>query len=172
MPAEPPAGHSYLYPGPLPVACQLDHQLDTATSTQDRYLSHAFEASTFLFFIAPVTVIGILYGLIGLAIRRSTLLTRVGSDASAPAGVMVQGGGGGGGARVERMLRVAGGAEQQRAQQLQTRARLAVVKMLGTCAARMPLSLSLSAASHRFLYTGWSDVTAAIRPPFCGYNMA
>jgi len=101
-----------------------------------------------------VTVIGILYGLIGLAIRRSTLLTRVGSDASAPAGVVMQGGGGGGGgARVERMLRAAGGAEQQRAQQLQTRARLAVVKMLGTCA-HASLSLSLSAASHRFLHTG------------------
>jgi len=100
-----------------------------------------------------VTVIGILYGLIGLAIRRSTLLTRVGSDASAPAGVMVQGGGGGGGgARVERMLRVAGGAEQQRAQQLQTRARLAVVKMLGTCA-HASLSLSLSLPHHIASYT-------------------
>ena len=99
-----------------------------------------------------MTVIGILYGLIGLAIRRSTLLTRVGSDASAPAGVVVQGGGGG--ARVERMLRAAGGAEQQRAQQLQTRARLAVVKMLGTCAhASLSLSLSLSLPHHIASYT-------------------
>ena len=92
----------------------------TCNIRQDRYLSHAFEASTFLFFIAPITVIGILYGLIGLAIRRSTLLTRVGSDTSSR-GVV-------GGPRADRLPP----AEQQRAQQLQARARLAVIKMLGT----------------------------------------
>jgi len=98
----------------------------TCNIRPDRYLSHAFEASTFLFFIAPVTIIGILYGLIGLAIRRSTMLTRVGSDTSARhiAGVVE-------GPRADRIFQ-AGCAEQQRAQQLQTRARLAVIKMLGT----------------------------------------
>ena len=101
---------------------------DSATCNirQDRYLSHAFEASTFLFFIAPITVIGILYGLIGLAIRRSTLLTRAGSDTSARSSAGTVGGPG-----AERILQ-AGCPEQQRAQQLQTRARLAVIKMLGT----------------------------------------
>jgi len=94
--------------------------------SQDRYLSHAFEASTFLFFIAPITIIGILYGLIGLAIRRSTLLTRAGSDTSARSSASVAGG-----PAAERILH-AGCADQQRAQQLQTRARLAVIKMLGT----------------------------------------
>jgi len=93
----------------------------TCNIRQDRYLSHAFEASTFLFFIAPITVIGILYGLIGLAIRRSTLLTRAGSDTSARSSA---------GPGAERIFQ-AGCVEQQRAQQLQTRARLAVIKMLG-----------------------------------------
>jgi len=99
-------------------------QSATCNIRQDRYLSHAFEASTFLFFIAPITVICILYGLIGLAIRRSTLLTRAGSDTSARSSV-------GGAAAAERILQ-AGCADQQPAQQLQTRARLAVIKMLGT----------------------------------------
>lgn len=48
---------------------------------KERVLKHTFEVSTFLFFLAPMTVISVLYGLIGLAVRRSTL-ARTGSDAS------------------------------------------------------------------------------------------
>ena len=36
----------------------------------EKALAHAFETSTFLFFLAPMTAITVLYGLIGLAIRR------------------------------------------------------------------------------------------------------
>ena len=46
-----------------------------------RILWKVFEISTFVFFLAPMTVITVLYVLIGLAIRRSTL-TRTGSDIS------------------------------------------------------------------------------------------
>ena len=39
----------------------------------ERYLEHTFEISTFLFFVTPMTVITVLYLLIGVAVRRSTL---------------------------------------------------------------------------------------------------
>jgi len=87
-------------------------------------------------------VIGILYGLIGLAIRRSTLLTRAGSDTSARSSNL-----GGHGAN-DRILQ-AGCAEQQRAQQLQTRARLAVIKMLGMS----NYNVSEKVTSHTVLIT-------------------
>lgn len=51
----------------------------------DRYLRHAFEMSTFLFFITPMTIISVLYALIGLAVRRSTLC-RTSSDTSTHSG--------------------------------------------------------------------------------------
>ena len=47
----------------------------------ERYLEHSFEISTFLFFFTPMTVITVLYILIGIAVRRSTL-ARSGSDSS------------------------------------------------------------------------------------------
>lgn len=86
---------------------------DSATCNipNDRYLSQAFEVSTFLFFVAPITVISVLYGLIGLAIRRSAL-TRSGSDAS------IHGG--------DKTVAV----DHHRSHQ-QARTRLSVIKMLG-----------------------------------------
>ena len=74
----------------------------------ERFLKHAFEMSTFLFFLAPMTIITVLYVLIGLAIRRSTL-SRAGSDSSNYSGYT---------------------GTDLRAQQ-QARARRAVLKMLG-----------------------------------------
>lgn len=94
----------------------------TCNIHQDRYLSHAFEASTFLFFIIPLTAIGILYGLIGLAIRRSALLTRAGSDTSNRSGFT---------SGLASLGLGADRLEQRTQQHLQTRARLAVIKMLG-----------------------------------------
>lgn len=78
---------------------------DSATCNipNDRYLSQAFEVATFLFFVAPITVISVLYGLIGLAIRRSAI-KRTGSDVFK--------------------------SSDQRLNQ-QARARLSVIKMLG-----------------------------------------
>ena len=51
------------------------------TIRPDRYLKHTFEVATFLFFLTPMTVITVLYAMIGLAIRRSAL-SRAGSDSS------------------------------------------------------------------------------------------
>ena len=84
--------------------------LESASCTidQDRALEHTFEISTFLFFLAPMTVISVLYGLIGLAIRRSAL-SRKGSDSSTHSATT---------------------GTELRAQQ-QARARRAVLKMLG-----------------------------------------
>lgn len=92
---------------------------DSATCNipSDRYLSHAFEASTFLFFIAPITVISVLYGLIGLAIRRSAL-TRTGSDVSSHSENKAN-------------------ADQRVSQH--ARARLSVIKMLGRTNHRLTL---------------------------------
>lgn len=45
-------------------------------------VNHTFEVSTFLFFVAPMTVITVLYLLIGLAVRRSASLSRSASDSS------------------------------------------------------------------------------------------
>ena len=49
----------------------------------ERQMKYAFGVSTFLFFLAPMTVITVLYMLIGLAIRKSAL-TRAGSETSQP----------------------------------------------------------------------------------------
>nr|AFO73271.1 pyrokinin-1 receptor variant C [Rhodnius prolixus] len=51
---------------PLQIQCNLKKIL----------IVHSFEVSTLLFFIAPMTLITILYALIGLRLRRSALLTR------------------------------------------------------------------------------------------------
>ena len=45
--------------------------LCTVTSQQ---VQHAFEISTLVFFVAPMTLITVLYALIGLKLRRSRLL--------------------------------------------------------------------------------------------------
>lgn len=51
----------------------------TCNIRPDRYIRHAFEMSTFLFFFAPMVVISALYALIATTIRRSTQ-TRTYSD--------------------------------------------------------------------------------------------
>jgi len=48
-----------------------DVTLCTVTSEQ---VQHAFEISTLVFFVAPMTLITVLYALIGLKLRRSRLL--------------------------------------------------------------------------------------------------
>lgn len=48
----------------------------------DRKLPHSFEMSTIVFFLAPMTAITVLYALIGVALLRSTHLSRAGSDTS------------------------------------------------------------------------------------------
>ncbi len=84
--------------------------LDSALCNVDKAkaLEHAFEISTFLFFLTPMTIITVLYGLIGYAIKQSTL-SRAGSDTSNRSG------------QTGTELRV----------QQQARARRAVLKMLG-----------------------------------------
>ncbi|KAF4523067.1 hypothetical protein B566_EDAN013055 [Ephemera danica] len=42
-------------------------------------LAHSFEISTFLFFVAPMLLISVLYALIGIKLRRSNMMRR-GSD--------------------------------------------------------------------------------------------
>jgi hypothetical protein len=68
---------------------------------EDRYARRAFEVATFLFFCVPMTVIGVLYGLIWIVIRRrSAELARRGScDCGGPGAMRtaISGGGGGGG---------------------------------------------------------------------------
>ena len=81
----------------------------TCNIRADRYLRHAFETSTFLFFVTPMTVITVLYALIGVVIRRSTLC-RTSSDTSTHSGHQR-------------------GIEARTLQQ--TRARRSVLKMLG-----------------------------------------
>ena len=80
----------------------------SCTISWDKALVHSFEISTFLFFFAPMTAITVLYGLIGWAIRRSTL-SRTGSDSSTHSATT---------------------GSELRAQQ-QARARRVVLKMLG-----------------------------------------
>ena len=100
----------------------------TCNVRTDRYVRHAFEISTFLFFFAPMTIITVLYALIGLTIRRSAALSRCGSDVSSYCGAGSAGGAGSGGKRG------GGGATtanvEDRDRQLVT-ARRAVLKMLG-----------------------------------------
>lgn len=61
---------------------ELGHPIQesaTCNIRPDRYIRHAFEVSTFLFFLAPMVVISALYGRIATAIRRSSQ-TRTYSD--------------------------------------------------------------------------------------------
>ena len=93
------------------------------TMKPQSYLKHAFETSIFLFFLAPMTIISVLYALIGLAIRRSTL-HRAGSDCSHNS---------------EKT------GSELRAQQ-QARARRAVLKMLGNILKPISGNLLVTAA--------------------------
>lgn len=63
----------------------------TCNIRNDRYVQRAFEMATFLFFFAPLTIITVLYVLIGLTVRRSAL-KRSGSDASRNARHTAEGG--------------------------------------------------------------------------------
>ncbi|XP_062716288.1 pyrokinin-1 receptor-like [Aedes albopictus] len=57
---------------------------------KNRHFEHAFEVSSFLFFVGPMTVIAVLYVLIGIKLRKSKLLQGVKRQ-----GVGAGGGGGG-----------------------------------------------------------------------------
>ncbi|XP_067126509.1 pyrokinin-1 receptor-like [Centruroides vittatus] len=57
---------------------------DTTICTVKNPLKHAFESSTFLFFILPMTIISALYVLIGLKLRESSNLSRCVPTDSAP----------------------------------------------------------------------------------------
>ncbi|XP_013385873.1 pyrokinin-1 receptor [Lingula anatina] len=78
---------------PMTVQFGIKYEIDPVTNVSipesamcqiviDKPINEAFEISAFLFFVAPMSVISILYGLIALAVRRSTL-SRAGSDSSA-----------------------------------------------------------------------------------------
>ena len=82
------------------ATCQVDAR---------RYVHHVFEMATFLFFLTPMTMITVLYAMIGLAIKRSTL-ARSCSNKSMQNGKA---------------------ARDLRHQQQTTQSRLAVLKMLG-----------------------------------------
>ena len=94
--------------------------LESATCNIRYERVHFFEVSSLVFFLAPVTVITILYGLIGLSIRRSALYRANSGDCLQQ---RCGGGGGGGGDDQNR-------PEHRRAIQ-QAKARLSVLKMLG-----------------------------------------
>ena len=93
------------------------------TAIKERGLEHAFEISTFLFFFTPMTLITVLYIMIGIAIRRSSL-SRAGSDSSTSSTSTVVTGGG------HSCLGGKKGKNERRAPVPQ-RARRAVLKMLG-----------------------------------------
>jgi len=58
------------------IFIQLIHLPQVKSQENDEWpiLEHAFEVSSFLFFIVPMTVICVLYILIGLKLRQSKLL--------------------------------------------------------------------------------------------------
>lgn len=68
---------------------------------KNEHFSHAFEVSSFLFFVGPMTLIAVLYVLIGIKLRKSKLLQgvkRASSDyTTPPRGISAQ-------SRVIRML--------------------------------------------------------------------
>ncbi|KAL1464904.1 hypothetical protein WDU94_004509 [Cyamophila willieti] len=53
-----------------------DHTEEYTVCTVETQLEHAFEISTFLFFVTPMTLISILYALIGFRLRRSAVMKR------------------------------------------------------------------------------------------------
>lgn len=61
---------------------------------KNHHFAHAFEVSSFLFFVGPMTVIAVLYVLIGIKLRKSKLLQGVKRQGH---GAGCGGGGGGGG---------------------------------------------------------------------------
>jgi hypothetical protein len=78
---------------------------------EDRYARRAFEVSTFLFFFVPMTIIGVLYGLIWIVVRRrSAELARRGSCdcGGGPNATRTMASGGGGGGAPLRMFPIGG----------------------------------------------------------------
>jgi len=92
------------------------------------HLQHFFEVSSVVFFIIPMIIISVLYGLIACSIRRSTLDRASGGDGLVgdDDGCRVTGGG-----RWRRRQRGDNRRMEIRRVAQQTRARLAVLKMLG-----------------------------------------
>jgi len=82
---------SIVLSGPIVVQYGVNYVINPATGLpiaesavcdirQDRYARRAFEVATFLFYCVPMTIIGVLYGLIWMAIRRrSNEIARRGS---------------------------------------------------------------------------------------------
>uniref|UniRef100_A0A8D9E5A1 Neuropeptides capa receptor n=1 Tax=Cacopsylla melanoneura TaxID=428564 RepID=A0A8D9E5A1_9HEMI len=64
----------------IPQAMQFGvvfgHTEEYTVCTVETQLEHAFEISTFLFFVTPMTLISILYALIGFRLRRSAVMKR------------------------------------------------------------------------------------------------
>ncbi|XP_067144513.1 pyrokinin-1 receptor-like isoform X1 [Centruroides vittatus] len=56
--------------------------LESARCNIKRTFSHSFEISTFVFFILPMTVISVLYVLIALELRRTSVVSRINSETS------------------------------------------------------------------------------------------
>ena len=103
----------------LPDGRVLDDE-HTVCAVKRVVIPHSFEVSSIVFFVAPMTLISVLYALIGLQLRRSSLRRR------------------GGSVRLKTGL---GGSEHNQAEDgrknfaknAQIRATKHVVKMLGKC---------------------------------------
>lgn len=105
-------------------------------------IEHAFEISTILFFVLPMTIITVLYVLIGIKLRRSRLLT----------------------AAVKR-THVPGGLNHVDSNRGRTAAQRNVIRMLGKSAARpnSPRKLPRRALSSRmeFILQDYRDICGA-----------
>jgi hypothetical protein len=91
-------------------------------------IPHSFEASSLLFFVAPLTLISVLYALIGLQLRRSSV--RGGRDGS----VRLKSGGGACSPQHHN-----GDGRKNFSKNAQIKATKHVVKMLGKCKASFDL---------------------------------
>lgn len=94
------------------------------------HLQHFFEASSVVFFIIPMIIISVLYGLIACSIRRSTLDRASCGEAGGGEG-LDDGSRGTGGRRWRLRQRGNNRRMEIRRVAQQSRARLAVLKMLG-----------------------------------------
>lgn len=97
------------------------------------YVEYCFSASSVVFFVLPMTLITVLYVLIGISIRRSTTSSKTNSD-------------------VKRRRRTSERRTQIRCDVKQAKARLAVIKMLGIrCTLLSSVCLCLSVSPSVFL---------------------
>lgn len=66
----------FAIPQALQFGVTLDNGFEQCDAIKDPLIPHLFELSTFLFFLAPMSLITILYVLIGLKLRSSSLMPR------------------------------------------------------------------------------------------------